>query len=637
MDLAVAGGVDANGNATLTIYLADSQSGTLPATNSPVVPSTTVNIGAYNSVDAVVAGKFRSPTQTAGKTIYDLAVFSAGQIFVLPSNGDGTFGPVPSYSFSLSADPNYPGFYYSPRNGHPFAAVLTAVNVNGDGPDDIVLTLPEYNCHASGSVSQGAVYVLLSNGNGTFQNPVFVPPPVVNPVSVTAANFFGTGRNDLVFADGGEICKGNTATTTGTAVGILKNNVPLNSTTINSSEFTAATILPQSSDAPVPNITAVASADLNGDGHPDLVVSNTNGIQVLLNQGGGSFLQTPQSPLPLYAGDSPGVLCTGSFVGCVTYDSQVAIGSFFAIGENDVAASVGGVVYIFQNLGNSGILQSPTQGFVAGPDSTVLSAALVNSSGLNNLLVATSQGTAYLVNNSQGTATGRPQPPVIMKAFGVTSMPVVDVTSLTFTIINPNSNTPLTEIAFTDIFPAGLGVATPSNLTNTCGGTATATAGLFQVSLSGAMLAASTSCTLTVNVTGTAAGPLTNSVTVSANESGSAMGTSSASITLFMPNPPSIYKYFGVTSIPLGGVTTLNFTISNLNYNTGLTGIGFTDTFPAGLAVATPSYLSSTCGGTATATAGSSSVSLAGGALAVGSFCEITVNVIGTQAGTLDQ
>ena len=85
--------------------------------------------------------------------------------------------------------------------------------------------------------------------------------------------------------------------------------------------------------------------------------------------------------------------------------------------------------------------------------------------------------------------------------------------------------------------------------------------------------------------------------------------------------------------IPLGGVTTLNFTISNLNYNTALTGIGFTDNLPAGLAVATPSYLSSTCGGTATATGGSNQVSLSGAMLTAASFCEIAVNVIGTQVG----
>ncbi|HUA01994.1 MAG TPA: FG-GAP-like repeat-containing protein [Candidatus Aquilonibacter sp.] len=625
MDLAVAeGGVDVNGNTTLSIYLADPD-GTFPSASYPPV-SVTVNIGEYNSVDAIVAGKFR-PAQN-GKTYSDLAVFSSGQISILTSNGDGTF--TAGNTYSVPGDPNYEG-------------VLTAVDVNGDGLDDIVLTLPEHSCQGSGSVSQGAVYVLVSNGDGTFRSPVLVAPPVVNPVSVTAAKFVGAGQgqNDLVFANGGEICSGtNAATTTGTAVGILQNNVPASATMVSSTNFTPGSILTQSSDLPVPNVTAVASADLDGNGSPDLVVSSTAGIQVLLNHGSGIFVPTMQGTVPLYHGDNPNdsTLCSGSYTGCVAYDSQLATGSFFAAGENDVAASAGGVVYIFQNLGNTGILQPPTQGFVAGPDSMGLSAAIFNTSGLNNLLVGTLQGTAYLLNNGQGTATGPPQPPVIMKAFGTMSMPVVDVSSLTFTIINPNALATLTGINFTDSFPTGLAVATPNNLTNTCGGTATATAGSDQVMLSGLTLAASTSCTITVNVTGTSdAGAtettpvtLTNSVKVGSDQG--AGNTSAASITLFQPGPPQIYKYFGATSIALGGVTTLNFTISNLNYNTGLTGITFTDNLPAGLAVASPSNLTNTCGGATTAAAGSASVSLVGGARAAGTFCEISVNVIGTQA-----
>ena len=282
----------------------------------------TVSNTNYSGVDAVVAGKFRPPQN--GKTLYDLAVFSSGQIFILTSNGDGTFSAGAGGPYSLSADPNYPGFYFSPRNGHPFAPVLTVMDVNGDGSDDIVFSLPEDNCNASGSVSQGAVYVLISKGDGTFKNPVFVPPPVVNPVSVTAAKFFGTSLKDLVFADGGELCKGNTATTALTAVGILQN-----SSTLSTINFTAAAVLNQVSDLGVPNITAVASADLNGDGRPDIVVSSTDGIQVLLNSGTGSFSPTAQGIVPLYSGDHPNnTLCAGSYVGCVAYDSQIATGSF---------------------------------------------------------------------------------------------------------------------------------------------------------------------------------------------------------------------------------------------------------------------------------------------------------------------
>jgi hypothetical protein len=404
-DLAVTGADLSTGDATLTIYLANPD-GSLPATTTTPASVVTVSNTDYFGADAVVAGKFRNAAATGGLPLYDLAVFSFGQIFVLPSNGDGTFGAGASYP--LSGDPNYPGFRYIPSAGAPFAPVLIATDVNGDGLDDIVLILPEDNCNGSGSLSQGAVYVLISNGDGTFQSPVFVAPPVVNPVSAVAAKFIGRTVPDLVIADGGELCSGNTAATTGTEVGILQNNILLGSSPISASDFSSATIVSQGSDLTMPDATAVATADFNGDGKPDLVVSDANGVQVLLNQGGGSFTATAQGVLPLYANDQvPGPYCIAgstppTYVGCVNYVSQVATGSFFAAGEYDVAASVNGVAYIFQNQGLGKLLQ-PAQGFVAGPDSAIISAAPTGSNGLNGLLVATSQGTAYLAYLVSGT------------------------------------------------------------------------------------------------------------------------------------------------------------------------------------------------------------------------------------------
>src|SRR5262249_8325728 len=65
-----------------------------------------------------------------------------------------------------------------------------------------------------------------------------------------------------------------------------------------------------------------------------------------------------------------------------------------------------------------------------------------------------------------------------------------------------------------------------------------------------------------------------------------------------------------------------------------LTGVAFTDTLPVGLVVATPNGLSGTCGsGTITAVAGSGSVSLSGGTLAMNGSCTFSVNVTATTAG----
>src|SRR5579864_8109090 len=238
--------------------------------------------------------------------------------------------------------------------------------------------------------------------------------------------------------------------------------------------------------------------------------------------------------------------------------------------------------------------------------------------------------TSGLANSSGGSASiGLVvlQPPSITKTFNPTTVATNTPSTITFSITNGNV-VPI-DASFTDSLPANLVVATTPAVINNCGGTVTATAGSGSISFSNTTLAAGT-CTIQVNVQSAVDNTYSNSVTIDSTDAGNG-NTSSANLTVI--NPPSITKAFGATTIPLNGTTGLTFTLTSTNANLTLNGVAFTDSLPAGLIVATPSALNSTCGGAATAADGSSSVSLSGASLAPGASCTVSVNVTGTTAG----
>ena len=108
--------------------------------------------------------------------------------------------------------------------------------------------------------------------------------------------------------------------------------------------------------------------------------------------------------------------------------------------------------------------------------------------------------------------------------------------------------------------------------------------------------------------------------------------------------PPTVAMAFGAASIPVGGTTSLTFTITNPNavptldvrpagFFTGtLTNVAFTDTLPAGLLIATPNSIGGSCG-TITAAASTNLVSMAGLTLVAGATCTFAVDVVGVPPG----
>ena len=64
--------------------------------------------------------------------------------------------------------------------------------------------------------------------------------------------------------------------------------------------------------------------------------------------------------------------------------------------------------------------------------------------------------------------------PFVTKTFGASTIPLNGTTSLNFNIANSSTTTTMAGVGFTDALPSGLVIATPNNVSNTCGGTLTA-------------------------------------------------------------------------------------------------------------------------------------------------------------------
>ena len=147
-------------------------------------------------------------------------------------------------------------------------------------------------------------------------------------------------------------------------------------------------------------------------------------------------------------------------------------------------------------------------------------------------------------------------PPTIAKAFGAASIAVNETTTLTFTLTNPNPADALSGVGFTDTLPAGLVVATPNGLTNTCGGTVTAVAGTGSVALANGGLPAGGSCTIAVDVTGTTGGTKVNTTGAVTSNEGGMGGTAAASLEVVPPtDTPTETPTITPTATPTATVT----------------------------------------------------------------------------------
>jgi len=226
-------------------------------------------------------------------------------------------------------------------------------------------------------------------------------------------------------------------------------------------------------------------------------------------------------------------------------------------------------------------------------------------------------------------ATDRPG---FTKAFAPGSISWGARTTLTFTIDNTANASQRFNLTFSDVLPDGMLVASPPNRSTTCsGGVITAEAGSGVVGFSGgASVAAGSSCTVSVDVTGGAAGQLANtsgeltSTPMFGSPSSSGFAGAVLDVTI---DQIALVKSFLDDPVPPGETATLQFEITNRSRGSTATGIALTDDLDATLSGLSATSLPSSPCGAGSSLFGTSVLELNGGSLGPGSTCTFAVTL----------
>ncbi|MGP0019118.1 MAG: FG-GAP-like repeat-containing protein [Candidatus Sulfotelmatobacter sp.] len=246
--------------------------------NVNFLPAMIYDGGGYNPESVVVAdvngdGKLDMIVASACQS---LEVCQFGAVSVMLGNGDGTFRP--------------PVTYLTGGSTSSFdSASLAVADVNGDGKPDLIVAS---SC-LIGSCESGAVSVFLGNGDGTFETAATYPSGGLQATSVAVGDMNRDGKPDLVVANS---CI-NSACPNGAVTLLLGNG-----------DGTFRSALAYNSGGL--GTMSVALADVNGDGKLDALVANygefvnSGNVGVLLGKGDGTF-----QPVTTYSvGPSPWAL-----------------------------------------------------------------------------------------------------------------------------------------------------------------------------------------------------------------------------------------------------------------------------------------------------------------------------------------
>jgi hypothetical protein len=222
--------------------------------------------------------------------------------------------------------------------------------------------------------------------------------------------------------------------------------------------------------------------------------------------------------------------------------------------------------------------------------------------------------------------------PTVSKFFYPDEIKPGGTTTLTLTLTNTDATAAKLTAPFTDVLPAGMVVSgLPTSVpANTCGGTLSAPTGGADITLTGGTIPANGTCRIMVHVGVKNAGSYVNWLLIGSLKTSNGSNKLAVSATLVVSNSagtgPQLHKSFSPATIVNNGISTLTITLSNPNNAKAATLTApLYDYMPKGMVV----YGSArnTCGGTVQATAGTSTVSLHGGAIPANGSCTVSVKV----------
>ena len=227
-----------------------------------------------------------------------------------------------------------------------------------------------------------------------------------------------------------------------------------------------------------------------------------------------------------------------------------------------------------------------------------------------------------------GAVTPAPPPLQITKSFSPSTVSVGATSRLRVTVTNP-ATVLQTNIAFSDPLPPGM-FASGFVLT-TCDHIGRVGQGPAFFSISGAAMAASSSCFVELGVSAASPGVYPNVTSPVTSTEGGIGNQATALLTVVAP--PTLTKSFSPATVKVGETTTLTFTLTNPNPTTPLSRITFADPFPGGLGVAANPAVTNTCGGVPSVGPFALAVAYANASLPPGGSCTFSVNVTAGSAG----